>query len=194
MNFTENIKTPMPVCPRKMTSMIEIHRQRFSRLNQKLKQRPVLNLHQPHSMYPIILPQASRPQPRQQARSKQQIQTHLPPTRRPNTAQKKNQPEPTTQSNQEYITLTNLTKILHVLHTQDKINDHSETITNASASTSNSTKQRFQQHLQETATRWWKPIRSSDSHPQSSTIHTSEISVSDENHQSQKNVPLLVKR
>jgi hypothetical protein len=200
MNFSENIKTHIPVWPRKLTSVMEIHRQRFSKLNQKFKQRPVINLHPP-TMYPIILPQASRPQPRQQARSKQQIQTNFPPTgspRRANTAHIRNQPLSFI-PNHQYITLANLTKILHVLQTENKPNDNSDTTTDVSLSTTNSAKQRVQQHLQETATRWWKPVRSSDSHSVPSNTQMSETSTvfqqsSDEIYPSQRNLPLIVKR
>jgi hypothetical protein len=200
MNFSENIKTNMSAWPRKLTSIMEIHRQRFSQFNQKFKQRPTVDLQPPSSMYPTILPQTSRPQPRQQARSKQQKQIHFPstsPTRRSNTAHVRNQPLPFVH-NQQYITLANLTKILHVLQTEEKTNDNIDTATETSTSSTTSAKQRVQQHLQETATRWWRPIRSSDSHPIPPILHTSDASTilqqySDENNQLQRNLPLIVK-
>jgi hypothetical protein len=203
MNYSENIKAHMSAWPRKLTSVMEIHRQRFSQLNQKFKQRPVANLPQPipsAQMHPIILPQASRPQPRQQARTKQQMHTHFPPAppaRRPNTAHVRNQPQPFI-PNPQYVTLANLTKILHVLQIHDGAND-SDTATQTSTSTTNSAKQRVQQHLQDTATRWWKPIRLCDSYPASSTIHTTATSTvlhqpSEDNNQLPENLPLLVKK
>jgi len=183
MGYSEKIKTHLSTWPRKLTSVMEIHRQRFSQLNPRFKQQqqqiPATILHpvQQSVICPVILPSASRPQPRQQARTKQQQQqTHFPPTqpsRRSNTAHVKQQ-QSSVESNSQYITLANLTKILHVLQTQDKINDN-ETSTDTSTSTTNSAKQRVQQHLQETATRWWKPIRSSDCQSSlqvPSSIHT----------------------
>jgi hypothetical protein len=212
MGCTDNIKTHMSAWPRKLTSVMETHRQRFSQLNQRFKQqqqqRTATTLFQPvqtSHICPIILPTASRPQPRQQARSKQHIQNHFPPaptaTRRSNTAFARNQPSSFI-PDRRYITLANLTKILHVLQTQEKAND-SDTATDTSTSTTNTDKQRVQQHLQETATRWWKPTRSSDSYPVSSTIHTSAMPTqlpsstvlhqsSDDYSQSQSNLPLLV--
>jgi len=200
MNFSENTKAHMPAWPRKLTSVMEIHRKRFSLLNQQYKQRPVVNHHPAPTMYPVILPQPSRPQHRQQARSKQQIETYFPatsPRRRINSVQTKTQPPPFV-PNQQYITLANLTKILHVLETHENANDNSDSATDISVSTTTSAKQRVQQHLQETATRWWRPIRSSDSHPVSSIIHTCDTSTafqqySDENNRLQKKFPLLVK-
>jgi len=170
IGYSEKIKTHLSAWPRKLTSVMEIHRQRFSQLNPRFKQQQqqqtAATLPQPVQqsvICPVILPTASRPQPRQQARSKQQ-QTHFPPTqptRRSTTAHVKQQ-QPSFEPNSQYITLANLTKILHVLQTQDKINDN-DASTDTSTSTTNSAKQRVQQHLQATATRWWKPIRSSDS-------------------------------
>ena len=200
MNYSENIKVNISAWPRKLTSVMDIHRQRFSQINQKFKQKPIANLHQSIStnhMCPIILPQATRPQPRQQARTKQQIQTHFPPAplnRRSNTAYVRNQQQQPFMPNPQYITLANLTKILHVLQTND-----SDTATDISSSTTNSAKQRVQQHLQETATRWWKPIRLSDSYPASSSIHTTATSTvlqqpTEINNQLQENIPLLVKK
>jgi len=199
MNLNDDIKERMSIWPRKLTSVMEIQRQRYSQLNKKFKQRPVLNLSQSSKIQPIILPQASRPQPRQQPRLRQQI--HLPPTRRSTTAQIQHQkppPSPLISEDQKYITLANLSKLLHVLQINDKIKDRSDTPTdNTSTSTSTSAKQRVQQHLQETATRWWRPIRSSDSHPLSSTVQTSGLSTvmqqyADENIQLERNIPLLV--
>ena len=181
--YSDKIKTHLSAWPRKLTSVMEIHRQRFSQLNPRFKQhqqRTTTIFNQPIQqsvVCPVILPAASRPQPRQQARSKQQ--THLPPAhphRRSTTAHIKEQQQQQTstlQSNNEYITLANLTKILHVLQTQDNTIDH-ETSTETSTSTTNSARQRVQQHLQATATRWWKPARSSDSQlsvPAPSSIH-----------------------
>jgi hypothetical protein len=171
IGYSEKIKTHLSTWPRKLTSVMEIHRQRFSQLNPRFKQQQqpqqtAATVPQPVQqtvICPVILPTASRPQPRRQARSKQQ-QTHLPPTqptRRSTTAHAKQQ-QSSFELNSQYITLANLTKILHVLQTQDKIIDN-DTSTDTSTSTTNSAKQRVQQHLQETATRWWKPIRSSDS-------------------------------
>jgi hypothetical protein len=194
MNINETIKERMSAWPRKLTSVMEIQRQRFSELNKKFKQTPVLNS---SKIEPMILPQASRPQPRQQARSKPQIQVHLPPTRRSNTAYN---PNALTSRNQKYLTLANLSKILHVLQIHDeKTKEHSDTATETSASTTASAKQRVQQHLQETATRWWRPIRSSDSKPVSSIIYSSGASTTmqqylDESIQSQKHVPVVVCR
>ncbi|CAF0846339.1 unnamed protein product [Rotaria sordida] len=177
LGCSEKIKTHLSAWPSKLTSVMEIHRQRFSQLNPRFKQQQqqyttatFLHPIQQSVICPVILPSTTRPQPRQEARSKQNQQPHLPPTqtiRRPNTAQIKQQQQQQSQSlsdsNHQYITLTNLTKILHVLQTQVKINDN-DTSTDMSSSTTNSAKQRVQQHLQDTATRWWKPVRSSDSH------------------------------
>jgi hypothetical protein len=185
---------------------MEIHRQRFSQLNPRFKRQQrttVATFLQPVEqpvICPVILPSASRPQPRQGARSKQHQQTHFPPAqpiRRPSTVHVKHQQSQPVESNHQYITLANLTKILHVLQTNVKVSD-SEASIETHTSTTNSAKQRVQQHLQETATRWWRPIRSSDSHPVSSIIHTSDTSTafqqySDENNQLQKKFPLLVK-
>jgi hypothetical protein len=208
MGYGDKIKTHLSAWPRKLTSVMEIHQQRFSQLNPRFKQqqqqRTTANLYQPIQqsvMCPIILPAASRPQPRQQARSKHHPQTQLPPTsttRRSNTAHVK-QPQPASASNPQYITLANLTKILHVLQTHEKISD-SETSTDTSASTTNSSKPRVQQHLQETATRWWKPTRSSDCHPPApSSIHTYATAVTPRQvppstvlQQQSDNLPLLV--
>jgi hypothetical protein len=205
MGYSEKIQTHVSAWPRKLTSVVEIHRQGFSQLNPRFKQqRTTATFNQPVQksiLCPVILPSASRPQPRQQARSKQYQQTYFPPTqptRRSNTAHVK---QPSAELNSHFITLANLTKILHVLQTQDKISD-SETSTDTSTSTTNSAKQRVQQHLQETATRWWKPIRSSDcqsSMPTLSSIYTNTTSTqlisSDAIQQQQQqsdNRPLLV--
>ncbi len=185
MGYSDKIKTHLSTWPRKLTSVMDIHRQRFSQLNPRFKQQeqPItVTFKKPIKqsvIYPAVLPSTSRPQPRQQARSKQHQQAHLPPAlpnRRSNTAYVKQQQQqpPSFEPQSQYITLANLTKILHVLQTQDKISDN-ETSTDTSTSTTNSAKQRVQQHLQETATRWWKPIRSSDcqsSIPASSSIDT----------------------
>jgi hypothetical protein len=181
VSYSEKVKTHLSAWPRKLTAVMEIHRQRFSQLNPRFKQqqqqqqRTAATLLQPVQqsvICPVILPSTPRPQPRQQARSKeQQQQTYFPVSRRSNTAHVKHQ-QPLLEPNSQYITLANLTKILHVLQTQDQINDN-ETSTDTSASTTSSAKQRVQQHLQETATRWWKPIRSSDC--QSSALASSSI-------------------
>lgn len=178
MNYSEKIQTHLSAWPRKLTSVMEIHRQGFSQLNPRFKQqqqpRTMTKPVQQPSVCPVTLPVGSRPQPRQQARLKPSPDT-LPsqqPIRRSTTAQNRRQQIPT-DSNNQYLTLANLTKLLHVLQTQDKISDH-ETSTDTSTSTTNSAKQRGQQHLQETATRWWKATRSSDSQasvPTSSSIH-----------------------
>jgi hypothetical protein len=196
MNLNETIKERMSDWPRKLTSVMEIQRQRFSELNKKFKQTPVVNSSR---IQPIILPQTSRPQPRQQARLKPQIQVHLPPTRRSNTVQNRYPSSHLTLQNDKYITLDNLSRILHVLQIREKAKEQSDTATVTSASTSTSAKQRVQQHLQETATRWWRPIRSSDSQPLSSIIYSSGVvstgiqQYNDESIlQSQKNIPLLV--
>ena len=193
MNFNETIKERMSTWPRKLTSIMEIQRQRFSELNKKFKPTPIVN---PSKIEPIILPQAYRPQPRQEARTKPQIQVHLPPTRRSTTAYN---PNALTSHNQKYLTLANLSQILHVLQIHDKTKEHSDTATETSASTTASAKQRVQQHLQETATRWWRPIRSSDSKPVSSIIYSSGASTTmqqylEESIQSQKHVPVVVCR
>ncbi len=217
MVYSDKIKTHLSAWPRKLTSVMDIHRQRFSQLNPRFKQqeqRITLTLKQPTQqpiIYPIILPSTSRPQPRQEARSKQHQPTHLPPAqpnRRSTTAHVKQQQQQQQQSSafepqSQYITLANLTKLLHVLQTQEKISDH-ETSTDTSTSTTNSAKQRVQQHLQETATRWWKPIRTSDSQssapaPSSTDIHPksavpTQLLPSDVTQQRQEtdNLPLLV--
>ncbi|CAF0989632.1 unnamed protein product [Rotaria sp. Silwood1] len=216
---SEKIKTHLSAWPSKLTSVMEIHRQRFSQLNPRFKQQQQQQQHitatllqpiQQSVICPVILPTATRPQPRQQARSKQHEPTHLPPTqtiRRPNTANAKQQQQQQQQPslsdpNHQYITLTNLTKILHVLQTQVKISDN-ETSTDMSSSTTNSAKQRVQQHLQDTATRWWKPTRSSDCQtqimPPSSiyaygTSATSQLTSSDtvqQHRQESENFPLI---
>ncbi|CAF3250764.1 unnamed protein product [Rotaria socialis] len=190
---SEKIKTHLSAWPSKLTSVMEIHRQRFSQLNPRFKQQrataTLLQSVQQPVVCPAILPSTTRPQHRQQPRSKQNQQTHFPPAqsnRRPNTAQLKQQQQQQqslSESNRQYITLTNLTKILHVLQTQVRTNDN-ETSTDMSTSTSNSAKQRVQQHLQNTATRWWKPIRSSDCQTQiqaPSSIYTYGTSVTSTN-------------
>ena len=168
MGCSEKINTHLSSLPRKLTSVMDFHRQRFSQLNPRFKQQQeqttttLLQPTQQPVICPTILPSTARPQPRQQPRTKQYQQPHFPPTqsnRRSYTARVKQQQS--ADPNREYLTLANLTKILHVLQTQVDMND-SETSTDASASTTNSAKQRVQQHLQDTATRWWKPIRSSD--------------------------------
>ncbi|CAF2530102.1 unnamed protein product [Rotaria sp. Silwood2] len=203
---SEKIKTHLSAWPSKLTPVMEIHRQRFSQLNPRFKQQKItttlLQPIQQSVICPVILPSTTRPQPRQQARSKQHQQTHLPPTqtiRRPNTAHAKQQ-QSTSESNPQYITLTNLSKILHVLQTQVKIGDN-ETSTDMSSSTTNSAKQRVQQHLQDTATRWWKPARSSDCHAQvapPSSIYSYETSATlpssdivQHNRQESENFPLI---
>ncbi|CAF1345064.1 unnamed protein product [Didymodactylos carnosus] len=65
-------------------------------------------------------------------------------------------------SKKEYITLTNLTNVLHTLQNKIKLgeingSDKSDTTT----SSRTSAKQRVQQHLQNTASRWWKHAGSS---------------------------------
>lgn len=167
MNYNEKIQTHLSAWPRKLTSVMDIHRQGFSQLNPRFKQqqqqqRTTNKSVQQPPVCPVVLPSASRPQPRQQARLKPSPETLPPqqPIRRSTTAHTKPQSIPSEPNNQ-YLTLANLTKILHVLQTQDQINDH-ETSTDTSTSTTNSAKQRVQQHLQETATRWWKASRSSD--------------------------------
>ncbi len=119
MNFSDHIKAHVAVWPKKITSVMETHRQRFSQVNQKFKQRPIVHLPQPPPIYPVVLPQPSRPQPRQQARSKQQIPTHFPPTRRSNSAQMRNLPSAA--PGEHYITLANLAKIFHVLQAREKL-------------------------------------------------------------------------
>lgn len=176
----EKIKTHLSAWPSKLTSAMEIHRQRFSQLNPRFKQQrtKTTTTFQPTQqsiICPVILPSNSRPQPRQQARSKQHESTHFPPTqqvRRPSTAHVKQ--DLASESNQHYITLNNLTKFLDILQTQIKTSDN-ETSTDMSTSTTNSAKQRVQQHLQDTATRWWKPSRSSECQttvPAPSSIYT----------------------
>lgn len=208
---TEKIKTHLSAWPRKLTSTMEIHRQRFSQLNPRFKQQRTAttvlqSAHQP-IICPVILPSAPRPQPRQQPRSKQNQQIYFPPAhtiRRPNTAHAKQQQPSATESNRHFITLTNLTNILHVLQTQGKASDN-ETSTDMSTSTTNSAKQRVQQHLQDTATRWWKPVRSSDCQTQvqaPSSIYTygtsvisTQISSTDliqQQRQESDNFPLIV--
>ena len=176
MNYNEKIQTHLSAWPRKLTSVMEIHRQGFSQLNPRFKHQRTTNKPvQQSSVCPVVLPTGSRPQPRQQARLKPSPETLPPqqPIRRSTTAHNKQPPIPS-EPNSQYLTLANLTKILHVLQTQDQISDH-ETSTDTSTSTTNSAKQRVQQHLQDTATRWWKASRSSDcqsSVPASSTTHT----------------------
>lgn len=159
---------------------MENHRQRLSQLNSRFKQqRSAASYHQPilpaaaatsSTFYPINPPQAVRPQPRQQPRTKQsQTSNHLPNpvTSRPKSAHVRQAPtvQPSlSPSDEKYLTLANLTKILQMLQTQVRSNDN-ETSTVMSSSTTNSAKQRVQQHLQETAMRWWKPTRAADCPP-----------------------------
>jgi hypothetical protein len=173
MGCSENITTHFSDCPTKLTAVMEIHRQRFSQLNPRFKRQQrttVATFLQPVEqpvICPVILPSASRPQPRQGARSKQHQQTHFPPTqpsRRPSTAHVKHQQSQPVESNHQYITLANLTKILQVLQTNVKVSD-SEASIETHTSTTNSAKQRVQQHLQETAARWWKSVRPFDCQP-----------------------------
>lgn len=152
MNLNENHEPKISIYPKKITSAMDIHRQRFS----QFKQRPIITL---HPSPPIYCPQSSRPQPRQQARSKEQTKSPL--NRYTNSTR-----------NPQYITLANLSKIFHVIQTRDnKINDNSDTATDTSVSTTTSSKQRVQQHLQQTATRWWKTSRT----PDPPIIETQEI-------------------
>lgn len=192
LGYTGKIKTHLSTWPKKLTSVMEIHRQRFSQLNPRFRQQTQQTQYratannqskpsfQQSVICPVILPTTSRSQPRQQARSKQNQDTHLPPAqpnRRSNTAHIKQQ-TPINESNNEYITLANLTKLIHVLQTQETLNDH-ESSTDTSTSTTNSARQRVQQHLQATATRWWKPTRSSDGHlsvPAPSSINSNNRS------------------
>lgn len=196
---------------------METHRQRLSQLNSRFKQQrsaaPYLQPVPPAAtIYPLNLPGPSRPQPRQQARTKGFQTTNLlaPPattTNRPRSAFVKQSNVPTVQQSasetldQKYITLANLTKILHMLQTQVKTNDN-ETSTVMSSSTTNSAKQRVQQHLQETAMRWWKPPRAPDCPPAPSSISrynnspaqspTATISPTlRQKQQQQENLPLL---
>ncbi|CAF1222782.1 unnamed protein product [Adineta ricciae] len=163
---------------------MDIHRKHLSQLNPRFQQqqqkRTVITLSQPIQqpfVRPTILPSAPRPQPRQQTRSK-------PNQERANTAYIKHPDISSAQSNPPYITLANLTKILHVLQTNTKISDSEASIdTNTSATTTS--KQRVQQHLQETAARWWKSIRSSDG--QSTIVTSSAIPRSDIRHQDSRN-------
>jgi hypothetical protein len=218
MNCNEKVKTHLSAWPRKLTAVMEIHRQRFSKLNPRFKQQQqqqpktttLLQPVQQPVICPVILPSTPRPQPRQQARAKQHQQTYFAPTpltRRSNTAHAKHQQSSASSSdpNRDYLTLASLTKMFHVLQTQVEMND-SEISTDASTSTTNSAKQRVQQHLQDTATRWWKPIRSSDcqsSGPVPSSIHgyaTSATStllpssdvLPQQRRQESDNLPLLV--
>ena len=151
---------------------MDIHRQRYSQLNSRFRQqhqqRSAVSSFQPaqsSTAYPVVLPTASRPQHRQQARTKP-IQP--PMTSHGKQQQQHHQASPSA-PDQKYITLANLTKILQVLQTQVKITDN-DTSTVMSSSTSNSAKQRVQQHLQETAMRWWKPTRTSEYLPAPSSI------------------------
>ncbi|CAF1275451.1 unnamed protein product [Adineta ricciae] len=168
---------------------MDIHRKHFSQLNPRFQQqqqqkRTVITLSQPIQqpfVRPYILPSAPRPQPRQQTRSK-------PNQERANTAYVKHPDISSAHSNPPYITLANLTKILHVLQTNAKISD-SEASIDTNTSTTTTSKQRVQQHLQETAARWWKSIRSSDG--QSTILTSSAIPRSDIRHQDSCNPPLL---
>ena len=191
---------------------MDTHRQRYSQLNSRFRQqhqrRSAASSFQPvqsSRAYPIVLPTAARPQPRQQARSKQfqpTTSTFPPPssTHRPTSSYGKYQHSSPSAPDQKYITLANLTKILQVLQTQAKLTDN-ETSTVMSSSTSNSAKQRVQQHLQETAMRWWKPIRSADYLPappaivrQSNSDVSTKLSASSvaRPEQHPDNLPLLV--
>ena len=165
---------------------MELHRQRFSQLNSKLKQRKsMINAGQPVSethVSQMLLPNPPpRPLPRQQPRVKPSHQTNGLPTgnsQRPNTANIKIDHNNISSSDQKYITLANLTKILQMLQSQNKTHDH-DTSTVMSSSTASSAKPRVQQHLQETAVRWWKPARPSDSsHPTPAPSAVTRFSVS----------------
>ncbi|CAF0851636.1 unnamed protein product [Adineta steineri] len=211
MGCKEKITTHLSTWPTKLTTVMDIHRKRYSQLNPRFKQQrqqqtttttttTLLQPIQEPAICPVILPSTTRLQTRYQVRSKQYEPTHLPSaqtTQRPNTSYKQ-QPVLSSDSNQRYITLANLTKILHVLQTHAKPND-SEASMNMSTSTTNSTKQRVQQHLQETAARWWKPIRLSErqspssvpsslpAHTTSTTTTTTQVPSTDVLQQRQNN-------
>ena len=164
---------------------MDIQRQRYSKFNTGFRQQQqrINTVHrqpiQRSVIYPVNLP-TSRPQPRRQARPKHHPEPHLPltqTTQRATTAHVKHQ-QPLPRFNQQFMTLTNVTKILRILQERSKMSD-TETSTDMSTSTTHSARQRLQQHLQETATRWWKPIRSSNnqlSAPVPSSINLNEIS------------------
>lgn len=63
-----------------------------------------------------------------------------------------------TKSDPEYLTLDNLSKMLH----STQKHDHSDATTDVSISTNTSAKQKLQRQLQSTAIRWWRPVHSSD--------------------------------
>jgi len=192
MDFNENFKRQMSAWPKKISSVMDIHRQRFTQLNKKLK---------PQSMhYPVVAPppppppvssspmysnpvrQSARPQPRQQARSKEQ---------QPLSAYRY-QPSPT--ANQQYLTLENLSKVFHVFQTRVKSTAPSDAATDTSTSTTTSAKHRSHQHLQRTATRWWTINRNIESPSISNRNPNEEISTIRQHSEEAENLPIIVRR
>ena len=90
--------------------------------------------------------------------------------------------------NEEYLTLDNLSKILHLVHKHDQ----TDAATDISISTNGSAKQRVQRHLQNTAIRWWRPVHSSDSRSSSKDSQISDHSIGPQ-HQCDRSLPLLVR-
>ena len=128
---------------------------------------------------PIISSIELRPQTRQQVRAQQHPSTHYLPT---STIRRLNTPFVNVEAlarplDVKYITLVNLTRILDTLQTRARTIDH-ESSTVLSSTTSTSAR-RVQQHLQDTANRWWKPVRSVDTQltvPVPSSIRTYDLS------------------
>ena len=164
---------------------MEINAKLFSQRNSRLKQqRSRLPVYHSQAMRvsmacPLISPIELRPQTRQQARTQQHSSAHFLPTttiRRVNTPFVKVE-ELASPLDGKYITLANLTRILDTLQTRARMLDH-ESSTVLSSTTSTSAR-RVQQHLQDTASRWWKPVRSVDTQqtvPVPSSIRAYDLS------------------
>ncbi|CAF0845020.1 unnamed protein product [Didymodactylos carnosus] len=172
------------------------------------------------TIYPQISSNIPRPPQRQKARSRQQNnhffssqkqqllkvddgdyqqQEHKPiPTfRRYNSATKLDYSD-INSNKKECITLANLTKVLHILQNRATIgettaksnSDKSDTTTTSSQS---SVKQRVQQHLQNTASRWWKQGRSSTTMmiPTDQNTAPSSATIQQQHEQPQDFLPVL---
>lgn len=155
---------------------MDIRRQRLAQLNSKFRQTGS-STNPPNLPSQTILPDSSRPLPRQQPRTKFYEKETIHPvstTVRPDSAALKGQTtNPDRLAEKKYITLANLTKILQMLQSRTRVNEY-DTSTVMSSSTSHSAKPRVQQHLQRTAVRWWRPTtRNSETSTQTSTSTTS---------------------
>ena len=164
---------------------MEINAKRFSQRNSRFKQQqqsrlPVFDSQaiRVSMACPVISSVELRLPTRQQAQTQQHSSAHFLPTttlRRVNTPFVKVE-QVASPLDGKYITLANLTRILDTLQTRARMIDH-ESSTVLSSTTSTSAR-RVQQHLQDTASRWWKPVRSVDTQqtvPVPSSIRAYEI-------------------